>query len=72
MGLVNSSSNNQVFAVLFIHTYVNSSQTFFFISNIEPLGNRFTKVNRLSSESLFAFQNDLHVHMLLYKNGIKV
>ena len=33
--LVNFNSNYQVFAVLFIHTYVNSSYAFFCISNID-------------------------------------
>ena len=31
------------------------------------LGNRFTKVNRLSSESLFVFRNDLYVNILYCK-----
>ena len=31
-----------------------------------PLGNRYTKVNRLSSESFFVFRNDLYVNLLYY------
>ena len=30
------------------------------------MGNRFTKVNRLSSESLFVFRNDMYVNLLHY------
>ena len=43
------------------------------------MGNRSTKVNRLSSKSLFLFQNDLYVNLLYYmytccytKNELKV
>ena len=41
----------------YILTYVNSSHILIVISNIEQLGNRFTKVNKLSSESLFCNLN---------------
>ena len=59
--------------------YIQFKTYVYFISNIEQLGNRFTKVMRLSSESHLYFGMICmrtiivsYVHMLLYKNEIKV
>ena len=55
MNLVKSSSNYRVSTVLY-YTYLCQFKSYVWcISNIKKLGHRFTKVNRLSSESFFLY-----------------
>ena len=55
-----------VFQLLLVNVSLFFKRIIYCTYNIELLGNRFTKVNRLSSESLFCISNYLYVNFLYY------
>ena len=76
--MVNSSSNYRVFAVMFMHTNVNSSHTFIVFLILNSWETYVQKSKDFLLNPFSVFRNDLYVsllyylHMLLYRNEIKV
>ena len=64
--LVNSNSNDQVFAVLFIHTCVNSSHTFIVFLIFISWETDLQKSIDFLLNPFFIFRNDLYVYLLHY------
>ena len=64
--MVNSISNYQVFAVLFIHTYVNSSHTFIVFLILNSWETDLQKSIYFLLNPFFVFRNDLYVNLFNY------
>ena len=66
LNLVNSSSNYRVFAVLYIHTNVNSSHTFIAFLLLNSWETDLQKSIDFRLNPFFVFRNDLYVSLLHY------
>ena len=64
--MVNSRLNYRVFAVLFIHTNVNSSHTFIVFLILNSWETDLQKSKTFLLNPFFIFRNDLYVNLLYY------